>query len=62
MVLVIVTAPVDAETDMPAPEASVVTPVLVMTPVEGLYEMPVEAESEVDEILLLKVLKSVEER
>jgi hypothetical protein len=33
-----------------------------MTPVPELYEMTEAPESEVEEILLLKVLKSVEER
>jgi hypothetical protein len=33
-----------------------------MTPVAETYEMPVPPESEVELILLLKVLKSVEER
>ena len=58
-----VTAPVapDAVIWFAVP-ASEVTPVLVMTPVAETYEMPVPPESEVEEILLLKVLKSVEER
>ena len=44
------------------PEPANVPGVVVMTPVPELYEMTEAPESDVLEILLLKVLKSVEER
>ena len=62
MVLVSVTAPVEPETAIPAPATSDVTPVLVMTPVAELYVIPVDPLSDVEDILLLKVVKSVAER
>ena len=57
-----VTAPVAPLTLMPEPATFDVTPVLVMTPVAELYEIPVPPESDVELILLLKVVKSVDER
>ena len=39
-----------------------VTPVLVNTPVDELYEIPVPPERDVELILLVKRVKSVEER
>ena len=60
--LVMVTAPVAPLTLMPEPATLEVTPVLVMTPVPESYEIPVPPESDVEEILLLKVVKSVAER
>ena len=39
-----------------------VTPVLVITPVPETYEIPVPPESDVEEILLLKRVKSADER
>ena len=58
-VLVMVTAPVAPDTEMPVPATLEVTPVLVMTPVAETYEIPVPPDSDVEEILLLKVVKSV---
>ena len=60
--VVVIGPPVNERPVVPPLACTFVTPVLAITPVEGLYEIPVPAESDDEEILLLKVAKSVNER